>query len=305
MGWPSIRSHPAFQWAGFIPVVVRPLSSFRGRDGVQKPLSTAAHAQLIMPLVMSRSVNTSCAAGTPVAGSSALVCTSPSCLFFLFFFTGRCFAMASVSSVPAAAVAAVRGARRVVVSGSRSGSCAPGFLPLLVGLPCSGLRGVCPWGRCGCAVRVALCPCAGVPGGCVWLGAGGICSSLHCLGALGWLGARASLFVCFPGGPCPAGLVPSPSPAACFCGLGSGSWASLALALGLGVPALVWLPPGVAPSSCWGVPVPWLGLVLSLAHGVGLLTQKNRRATPTYIKKNYRHSNSAVTKPRWCQIESD
>lgn len=65
-----------------------------------------------------------------------------------------------------------------------------------------------------------------------------------CLGGV-WLS--------FPAGPCPAGLVPSSSSSACFCGAGSGSWASLAFAVGLGVASFCWLPPGVA-APAWLVP---------------------------------------------------
>ena len=64
-------------------------------------------------------------------------------------------------------------------------------------------------------------------------------------------GGPAALWLSFPSGPCPAGLVPSRSSSACFSGHGSGSWASLALAVGLGVPALVFLPPGVAAPAAW------------------------------------------------------
>ena len=62
-----------------------------------------------------------------------------------------------------------------------------------------------------------------------------------------------ALWVSAPGQACPRGLAPSPSSSACFAGFGSGSWASLALALGLGVPALVWLPSGIAPPRGWGL----------------------------------------------------
>ncbi len=64
-------------------------------------------------------------------------------------------------------------------------------------------------------------------------------------------GAASALWLAFPGGPCPAGVLPSPSGSACFSGAGSGTWASLALAVGLGVPALVFLPAGVAPPAGW------------------------------------------------------
>ena len=62
------------------------------------------------------------------------------------------------------------------------------------------------------------------------------------------------VWLSFPAGPCPAGLVPSASSSACFRGFGSGSWASLAFAVGLGVSSFCWLPPGVAAPS-WLVPV--------------------------------------------------
>jgi hypothetical protein len=70
-------------------------------------------------------------------------------------------------------------------------------------------------------------------------------------------GAASALWLAFPSGPCPIGVLPSPSPSACFSGAGSGTWASLALAVGLGVPALVLLPAGVAPPTGWPLaPVP-------------------------------------------------
>ena len=57
------------------------------------------------------------------------------------------------------------------------------------------------------------------------------------------------LWVSFPSGACPAGLVPSASSSRAFCGSGSGSWASLAFAAGSGVPCLVF---GWAPPASWG-----------------------------------------------------
>ena len=56
------------------------------------------------------------------------------------------------------------------------------------------------------------------------------------------------LWVCFPGGVCPAAAVPSRSWVSC----GSGSWSECALAAGLGVPVLVFLPVGMVPPSGWG-----------------------------------------------------
>jgi hypothetical protein len=57
------------------------------------------------------------------------------------------------------------------------------------------------------------------------------------------------LWVSFPSGECPAGLLPSASSSRTFCGSGSGSWASLAFAWGSGLPCLVF---GFAPPASWG-----------------------------------------------------
>ena len=63
--------------------------------------------------------------------------------------------------------------------------------------------------------------------------------------------AGGGVWVSFPSGGCPVGLVPSLSQSRCFGGFGSGSWASAAFAAGLGVPVLLWLPAGVVPPA-WG-----------------------------------------------------
>lgn len=65
--------------------------------------------------------------------------------------------------------------------------------------------------------------------------------------------ALGGAWAAFPAAACPAGLRPSSNAAACFAGYGSGTWASLAFAIGLGMPAVVYLPAGVA--------VPWSALV--------------------------------------------
>jgi hypothetical protein len=64
--------------------------------------------------------------------------------------------------------------------------------------------------------------------------------------------AAGGVWVSFPSGACPVGLVPSSSQSSCFGGFGSGSWASAAFAAGLGVPVLLWLPPGVPVPGGWG-----------------------------------------------------
>jgi hypothetical protein len=58
-----------------------------------------------------------------------------------------------------------------------------------------------------------------------------------------------ALWVSFPSGACPVGLVPSGSSSRAFCGSGSGSWASLAFAAGSGLSCLVF---GFAPPAGWG-----------------------------------------------------
>ena len=70
-------------------------------------------------------------------------------------------------------------------------------------------------------------------------------------------GGPSALWLAFPSGSCPVGVLPSRQSSACFSGHGSGTWASLALAVGLGVPALVFLPAGVPAPSAWPLaPVP-------------------------------------------------
>jgi hypothetical protein len=70
--------------------------------------------------------------------------------------------------------------------------------------------------------------------------------------------ALGGVWAAFPAAPCPTGLWPSSVASACFSGRGSGTWASLAFAIGLGLPAVVYLPAGVA--------APWSVLV---AAGAG------------------------------------
>jgi len=60
--------------------------------------------------------------------------------------------------------------------------------------------------------------------------------SIACVDAV-----SGGLWVSFPSGACPAGLMPSASPGRCFSGSGSGSWASLAYAVGRGGATLVYL----------------------------------------------------------------
>ena len=75
----------------------------------------------------------------------------------------------------------------------------------------------------------------------------------------------SGVWVSFPSGVCPVGLVPSSSSSRCFCGSGSGSWASLAFAVGSSLPCAVFAPFGVPAG--WGFsPVSgcpgWFGVAL-------------------------------------------
>lgn len=79
--------------------------------------------------------------------------------------------------------------------------------------------------------------------------------SVACVRAVAVAGAGSAgsflggLWVSFPSGPCPFGLLPSASSSRAFCGSGSGSWASAAFAVGSGLPVLVF---GWAPPAGWG-----------------------------------------------------
>lgn len=57
------------------------------------------------------------------------------------------------------------------------------------------------------------------------------------------------VWVSFPSGVCPFGLLPSASSSVAFCGSGSGTWASAAFAVGSGLPVLVF---GFRPPAGWG-----------------------------------------------------
>jgi hypothetical protein len=79
--------------------------------------------------------------------------------------------------------------------------------------------------------------------------------STACVRAVAVAGAGSAgsflggLWVSFPSGPCPSGLLPSASSSRAFCGAGSGTWASAAFAVGSGLPVLVF---GWAPPAGWG-----------------------------------------------------
>jgi len=73
--------------------------------------------------------------------------------------------------------------------------------------------------------------------------------SIACVRAVA--AADTALWVAFPSGPCPGGLLPSSSPSACFSGFGSGTWASLAFAIGSGLRCLLFLPPMMSAPAGW------------------------------------------------------
>lgn len=112
----------------------------------------------------------------------------------------------------------------------------------------------------GCARGVDAAVRASVPGASVFavssgrwgVGRGAFAArSSACVRAVAAAGS-SGLWLSFPSGACPAGLLPSSASSRCFSGLGSGSWASLAFAVGLGVPSLLFLPGGLCPPPGWG-----------------------------------------------------
>ncbi|MBD1836667.1 hypothetical protein [Coleofasciculus sp. FACHB-501] len=163
---------------------------------------------------------------------------------------------ASASLLPAAVSAALASASAVGFSGSRRPGGAlppavvaaavasvPASVPVFVG--CA--RGVD-------AVVRSLCPRASVlsvAGGGFGRGRGAFAArSVACVRSVAVPGG---VWVSFPCGACPAGLLPAASSSRAFSGSGSGSWASLAFALGSGVSCLVCLPAGVVPPAGWGL----------------------------------------------------
>lgn len=176
-----------------------------------------------------------------------------------------CFRVAPVfgpavagAALPAAVSAALSSATVVGFSGSRHLADAVSSAVLLgavAAVPSSASVVV------GCAagvdavVRLA-CPSArvfSVASGAFGSGRGAFAArSTACVQAVAAAGS-AGLWVSFPSGACPAGLLPSASSSRCFSGSGSGTWASLALAVGLAVPSLVFLPTGVVSPAGWGL----------------------------------------------------
>lgn len=165
------------------------------------------------------------------------------CSFFLFFM---------VSSVAFRLSAALRGRASFGFSGSRSA-----LPPASVWGAVSALVPGSAFVSVGCAAGLDSAVRRSFPGAAVFrassfgFGRGSFAArSVALVRAVA--AGPAPVWVSFPGGPCPSGLVPSSSSSRCFCGLGSGSWASLAFAVGLGVRSVVWLPVGVPFPSGWG-----------------------------------------------------
>ena len=152
--------------------------------------------------------------------------------------------------------AALRSASVVGVSGSR----APSLASLAACQWALGQLAASAAVVTGCASGVdacvrAWCPAARVVHASAFGGvpAARSVAVVRAVAASAGLGGAGALWLAFPSGPCPVGLVPSRSASACFAGFGSGTWASLALAVGLGVPCLVGVPAGVAVPAGWGL----------------------------------------------------
>jgi hypothetical protein len=160
------------------------------------------------------------------------------------------------ASLPAAVLSVFARAGAVGFSGSRSS--VPAVVPAVAAVV-AGLR--CPV-FVGCARGVDAAFRASFPTASVLAassfgsGRGSFAArSAACVRAVACAGAGSAgsflggLWVSFPSGACPAGLLPSTSSSRAFCGSGSGSWASAAFAVGFGLPVLVF---GFAPPSGWG-----------------------------------------------------
>ena len=136
--------------------------------------------------------------------------------------------------------------------------------------PCAGVASRVPAGAAvfvGCAAGVDRFFRSQFPGAVVFSpqfsGRGGFAArSAACVRAVGAVGG---LWVSFPSGVCPAGLLPSSRWVSAG---GSGSWGSLALAMGLGVPSLVFCPSGLP--SGWGFQSLGAGWGLALPSAVQL-----------------------------------
>jgi len=155
------------------------------------------------------------------------------------------------SGLPAPVVAALGSASAVGFSGSRSAAPpAPVVAAVAAAVPAG-----CPV-SVGCARGVDAAFRAAFPAARVFsvrsFGSGRGAFAARSVACVQSVAVPGGLWVSFPFGSCPPGLVPSASSGRCFCGSGSGSWASLAFAVGLGVACFVWLPPAFSVPSGWG-----------------------------------------------------
>ncbi len=158
--------------------------------------------------------------------------------------------------LPAAVVSVLSRAGAVGFSGSRSS------VPLVCSVVAAAVSGL----RCpvfvGCAAGVDAAFRGFFPGASVFSalsfgrGRGSFAArSAAVVRAVAVAGAGSAgsflggLWVSFPSGSCPFGLLPSASSSRAFCGSGSGTWASAAFAVGSGLPVLLF---GFSPPAGWG-----------------------------------------------------
>ena len=260
---PSSRAVVALarSFSGLVGCFVRPSSrSFSGwvcvcsfaSLAVARSLALAASSQFQLPFCLVRSVGGQFRVSVPCVPSAPFRLGLSRRLFrscFPVVRVGRA-AVVVLVALPAPVVSVLGSAAAVGFSGGRSVVLSSSLVSLVAAAVSSSASV-----SVGCARGVDAAFQAAFPGASVFRVAGRgrwafVARSVACVRSVTVAGG---VWVSFPAGPCPAGLVPSSSQSRCFCGAGSGSWASLALALGLGVRCLVWLPAGVAVPAGWGL----------------------------------------------------
>ncbi len=221
------------------------------------PLLKSYHsaAPLLSAVCVLRVVGRACVGrcGSVLCGVPVAVGAWLPAVFGRFCSIFRGCVMSSCSSLlPSALSSALSVTPAVAVSGARNP--APASLVAL-GLCLSAVPSSVPV-SVGCARGVDACVRSARPSARVFrassFGSGRLSfvrRSAAVVGSVPW----GSVFLAFPGVPCPSVVVPRASVSSCFCGGGSGTWASLALAVGVRLRCFFFLPASVPPPAWLGV----------------------------------------------------